>query len=193
LNDLTVPHTVLFPDLVEKSLVATFDQPHASADGGAVLLKAIDRRLGVIDGLADGLRDRRAPRKVTHTRRDLVAQRVFAIACGHPDGNDADRLAEDPIHKLLLDRDPIDGGRLASQPTISRFEQTATRSALYRMTETLADTVIDRHRRRCRKARRVTIDIDPTADSTHGAQPLPLLQWVLRHVVLLAVGRHADV
>jgi hypothetical protein len=81
-------------------------------------------------------------------------------------------LADEPIHKLLLDRDPIEGTRLASQPTISRFEQSATRAALYRMTEALADAVIDRHRRGRRKARRVTIDIDPTADPTHGAQQL---------------------
>jgi hypothetical protein len=172
LNDPTVPHTVLFPDLCDKPLVATFDQPHASSDGGAVLLKAVDRRLGVIEALAATLTDDRDPTKVTHTMRDLVAQRIFGIACGHPDGNDADRLADDPIHKLLLDRDPIDGTRLASQPTISRFEQAAAPRPLYHMQEALADTVIARHRRRCRHARRVTIDIDPTADPTHGAQQL---------------------
>ena len=101
-----------------------------------------------------------------------MAQRVFAIACGHPDGNDADRLADDPIHKLLLDRDPIDGGRLASQPTISRFEQAVSPRTLYRLGETLADTVIGRHRRRQRRAKRITIDVDVTADPTHGAQQL---------------------
>lgn len=51
----------------------------------------------------------------------LLARRVFAIGCGHQDGNDADRLAEDPIDKRVLGRDPIDGGRLASQPTISHL------------------------------------------------------------------------
>jgi hypothetical protein len=172
LNDPTVPHPVRFPDLFDKPLVATFDQPHASSDGGAVLLKAVDRRLGMIDALAAVLDDDRDPAKITHSIRDLVAQRVFGIACGHPDGNDGDALAQDPIHKLLLDRDPIDGQRLASQPTVSRFEQAATRRTLYRMTEALADTVIARHHRRCRKARRVTIDLDVTADPTHGAQQL---------------------
>jgi hypothetical protein len=53
---------------------------------------------------------------------DLLAQRIFRIACGHPDANDAARWATDPIHKLLLGRDPIAGDALASQPTISRFE-----------------------------------------------------------------------
>jgi len=50
--------------------------------------------------------DARASARVTHGVGDLVAQRIFAIACGHPDGNDADRLAEDPIHKLLLGARP---------------------------------------------------------------------------------------
>jgi len=172
LNDPTVPHTVLFPDLFNNPVVATFDQPHASSDGGAVLLKAVDRRLGLIDALVATLTDGRDGAKVTHTMQDLVAQRVFGIACGHPDGNDSDALADDPIHKLLLDRDPIAGRRLASQPTVSRFEQAATPRPLYRMAEALADTVIARHRRRCRNARVITVDVDVTADPTHGAQQL---------------------
>ena len=71
--------------------------------------------------------------KIRHTLEDLIGQRVFGIACGHPDGNDADHLADDPIHTLLLDRDPLAGAPLASQPTISRFENGAGRAALYRM------------------------------------------------------------
>ena len=172
MNDDTVPQTVLFPDLVDRALVVRFDRPHASSDGGAVLLKAVDQRLGVIDALAAALPDARDPAKVTHAVRDLVAQRVFGIACGHPDGNDSDALAEDPIHKLLLDRDPIDGERLASQPTISRFEQAAAPRPLFRMSEALADTVIAQHRRRQRRARLITIDVDVTVDPTHGAQQL---------------------
>ena len=125
MNEPTIAQTVLFSDLVDRPLIATFDQPHASSDGGAILLKAADRRLGLLAALAVTVPDARASARVTHRVGDLVAQRVFAIACGHPDGNDGDRLADDPIHKLLLGRDPIDGGRLASQPTISRFEHTA--------------------------------------------------------------------
>ena len=114
----TVSQTVLFPDLFDKPLVATFDQQHASSDGGAVLLKAAERQYGLIDGFAECLVDDRQPGKVRHTLADLLGQRIFGIACGHPDGNDGDRLADDPIHKLLLGRDPITGDALASQPTI---------------------------------------------------------------------------
>jgi hypothetical protein len=171
-NDPTVPQTVLFPDLFDRPVLATFDQDHASSDGGAILLKAVDRALGLTGALASGLSDSRAATRVTHSWADVVAQRVFAIACGYPDANDADGLAEDPIQKLLLERDPISGARLASQPTISRFENALGPRALYRLGETLADTVIGRHRRRKRRARRVTLDIDVTEDPTHGAQQL---------------------
>ena len=173
MSDATIPHTVLFPDLFDRPLTATFDQPHASSDGGAILLKAADRRYGLIDGFARCLVDDRAPGKVRHTLRDVLAQRIFGLACGHPDANDADRLADDPIHKLLLGRDPVDGDSLASQPTISRFENHLGVQDLYAMGRELAANVIERHRQRLRgRARRITIDLDPTDDPTHGAQQL---------------------
>jgi hypothetical protein len=102
-----------------------------------------------------------------------IAQRVFSIACGYPDANDSARLSADPIHKMLLDRDPVTGLDLASQPTLSRFENSIRPRELYRLGEALADRVIERHAQRLRgRARCVTIDLDPTDDSTHGAQQL---------------------
>jgi hypothetical protein len=173
LRNETIPQTVLFPDLFNTPLVATFDQPHASSDGGAILLKAADARYGLIDGFARCLVEDRQTGKVRHTLEDLLAQRIYGIACGHPDANDADRLADDPIHKLLLGRDPLDGAPLASQPTISRFENHVGVRALYAMGHELAATVVERHQRRLHgRARRITIDLDPTDDPTHGAQQL---------------------
>ncbi len=173
MNDDTTRQSVLFPSLFQRPLRAQFDEQHGSSDGGAILLKACDARLGVSRALAACLVDRRQAGKVEHTVRDLVRQRLFGIACGYADGNDAARLADDPIHKLLLERDAITGAMLASQPTLSRFENAARRSELYRMGEALAETVIERHRRRLgRRCRHVTIDLDPTDDPTHGAQQL---------------------
>ena len=173
MNDDTIPQTVLFADLVTKPLVATFDQAHASSDGGAVLLRAADQRLQLTTRLARCLTDARDPARVTHALADLVAQRVFGIACGYPDANDGDRLADDPIQKLLLDRHPVHGQALASQPTVSRFENGVGPRALYVMGRELAASVIERHRRRRRgRARRITIDLDVTDDPTHGAQQL---------------------
>ena len=173
MNTDTISQTVLFPDLFNKPLVATFDQPHASSDGGAILLKAAEARYRLIDGFARCLVEDRQSGKVRHTLEDLLAQRIYGLACGHPDANDADQLADDPIHKLLLGRDPIDGDALASQPTISRFENGVGPRELYAMGRELAESVIERHRQRLRgRVRRITIDLDPTDDPTHGAQQL---------------------
>jgi len=171
----TTTQCLLFSGFLGKPVVARFDQEHASSDGGALLLKAADRRLGLIDTLSGCLPDGRQEGKLTHTLTDLVAQRAYGIACGYADCNDAARLAADPIHKALLGRDPIDGEALASQSTLSRFENAVGPKDLYRLGEALADLVIRRHRKRLRgKARRITIDLDPTDDPTHGQQQLAL-------------------
>lgn len=171
----TTQQSVLLPDLFGKPVFARFDEPHASSDGGAVLLKAADRRLGLIDRLTACILDPRDPDKVKHEIGDLLAQRVFALACGYTDGIDAGRIGGDPVFKLLLGRDAVEGDALASQPTLSRFENGVTRKDLFRMATGLMDAVIDRHRRRLRgRARQITIDLDPTDDLTHGGQQLSL-------------------
>jgi len=171
MNRDSTAQTVLFPDLAAKPVVVKLDEEHSSSDGGAVLLKAIDQSLGLTEALSKGLVDPRQPGKVAHSFRELLQQRVFAIALGHPDCNDARELANDPLHKLLLDRDPVHGQALASQPTLSRFENTVGRSDLYRMADALADGVLERHRRRLgKRCKRITLDFDPTDDPTHGQQ-----------------------
>jgi hypothetical protein len=154
-----------------KPVVARFDQPHASTDGGAILLKSVDTHLGLTKQLAGCLVDDRQPGKIQHEIIELVRQRVFGLVCGYADCNDAARLANDPIHKLLIERDPIAGPALASQPTLSRFENAVGWSELRDMAHVLADTVIEQQRRRRKgRAERITIDLDPTDDPTHGQQ-----------------------
>jgi hypothetical protein len=156
-------------------VIARFDEPHSSSDGGAVLVKAIDQRLRLTARLAACLPDGREPGKVVHPLVDLVRQRVFGLICGYADTNDAARLAHDPVHKLLLDRDPVTGDALASQPTLSRFENAVGPKDLLRLGRVLADTVIAHHEaRRKGRAQQITIDLDPTDDPTHGAQQLAL-------------------
>jgi hypothetical protein len=158
-----------------KPIIARFDQPHASSDGGALLLKMVDERLGLTWRLASALHDRRQPGKVAHPLRDLVRQRVFGLACGYADCNDAARLIDDPIHKLLLERDPLTGAALGSQPTLSRFENAVGRADLHRFGTVLADTVLTYHRERLGDGvRLITIDLDATDDPTHGQQEFAL-------------------
>ena len=173
MSEHTTTQRFLFPDVFPKPVVVEFDQRQGSSDGGAILLKAADRCLRLTNALAACLVDKRQAGKVEHELEELLAQRIYGIACGYADANDAARLAQAPVHKLLLGRDPIEGADLASQPTLSRFENAVDRKQLYRMGEALADAVIERHRRRLHgRARRVTIDLDPTDDPTHGAQQL---------------------
>ncbi|HWO91410.1 MAG TPA: transposase, partial [Methylomirabilota bacterium] len=129
-------------DPKRKPVVAVFDAEHASSDGGAILLKGIDTQFGLTKCLAACLDDPRQPGKVQHQTLELFRQRVFGLACGYADCNDAARLADDAIHKLLVDRDPIAGPALASQPTLSRFENAVGWRELLAMGHVLADTVI---------------------------------------------------
>ena len=99
-----------------------------------------------------------------------LPQRTFG------DTNDVARLNTDPMHKLLLDRDPVDGDDLANQPTLSRLENCRRPYDLHRMGAALAEAVIAAHRRRLRHngCKLITLDLDPTDDSCHGNQQLSL-------------------
>ncbi len=105
MGDHATKQRVLFEGLSKKGVTVQFDQEHSSSDGGAILLEACDERLRLSETLAGCLSDDRDPSKVAHSLRELFRQRLFGIACGHADGNDAARLAHDPAMKLLAGRD----------------------------------------------------------------------------------------
>ena len=175
MTDFIPAQSVLFTELEKRPVVLAFDQEHGSSDGGAILLSAANRRFddGLIESLSACLRDDRQQGKVDHQLDELMRQRIYGLACGYEDANDAARIGRDPMHKLLAGRDPIKGLDLASQPTLSRFENSVTPRSLYAMGMTLAESVITRHgKRRNGHARLVTIDMDPTDAATYGAQQL---------------------
>jgi hypothetical protein len=164
----------MFRGLASRPVRAVFDEPDTTSDGGALLLKAADERLGLTRAWAACLEDPRDPDRVSHSLHDLLRQRIYGLALGYEDANDAARIGDDPMHRLLLDRDPLTGATLASQPTLSRFENGVDRRALVALGERFADTVLDRlrARRKSRAPRLITIDLDPTCDPTHGHQQL---------------------
>ncbi len=173
MTENTTTECLLFPGFFAKPVSLQFDQGQGSSDGGAVLLKAADGRYDLVNRLSGCMVDKRQAGKVDHHLSELSAQRIFSIACGYADANDAARLKADPVHKMLLGRDPITGLDLASQPSLSRFENAAGPRQLYRMGEELATSVIERHAKRLGgHAKLVTIDLDPTDDPTPGAQQL---------------------
>lgn len=178
----TTTQRVLFPGLLEKLVVAQFDQRQGSSDGGAILLQAVDRQLGLSASLAGCLRDERQAGKVEHTIHQMLGQRIFGLACGYADTNDAARLVDDPVHKLLVGKDPESEQGLASQPTLCRFENAIGPKELYLCAEALADTVLSRQQRRLKKrVRRITIDLDATDDPTHGQQQLSFFNGHYHH------------
>jgi len=190
---------LLFPDLFTKPVTMQFDQQQGSSDGGAVLLKAAERRYDLVSRFSSCLPEKRQVGKIDHQLSELTAQRIFAIACGYADANDAARLKSDPVHKMLLGRDPNAGRDLASQPSLSRFENATTPRQLYRMSEELASCVIERHAKRMNgHAKLVTIDLDPTDDPTHGAQQLSFFNGHYDHECYLPMmgfvsfGNEAD-
>lgn len=174
MTDQTLTQCVLFPNVYDKPVMAKFDEPMTSSDGGGVLLKAADKRLRLTDDLVACIKDGRQKGKIDHQVIEMLRQRIYGIACGYADCNDAARLRDDPLHKLLVGRDSEKGEALSSQPTLSRFENSIDRKELYRMGESLCRRVLDRHRRRLKKVKRVRIDLDSTDDPTHGNQQMSL-------------------
>lgn len=171
----TTRQAVLFPDIFSKPVHVAFSREQMSANGGVVLLAARDRQLGLTAALADCIVDRRQAGKVDHALVEQMRQRVTSMAVGCPDGNDAAKLRDDPIMKLACARDPQKPAPLASQPTLSRFENAVSRTHLLRMAYRLAQTVVSEQANRRqgkRRPRRIVIDLDPTCDPTHGAQQL---------------------
>ena len=117
MNSEPTTQSVLFPDLFAgKQVVVKLDQEHSSSDGGALLLKAVDEELGLTNAtnaLAACVEESRQPGKIRHDLEELLRQRMFGIACGYADANDAARIADDPMQNLLVGRDPIAGTALA--------------------------------------------------------------------------------
>ena len=93
-----------------------------SSDAGVLLLREVDERVGLSERLAQCVVDHREPTKVRHQVVSLLRQRIYQIACGYEDFNDADSLRCDPALKLAVGRAPTEGD-LASQPTLSRLEK----------------------------------------------------------------------
>jgi hypothetical protein len=159
------------PSICQKKVTAAFDGGRISSDGGVLLLAGADRRLGLIDTLAAIIPDHRDPAQIIHSMPDILRARIFAIACGYPDADDLDDLRKDPAFKLACGRLPESGDDLASQPTMSRWENAPDLRTLIRMTHAMVDLWCNSYRR---PPKAITLDIDDTADTVHGHQQLSL-------------------
>ena len=156
-----------FARLSGKNLQADFEGGTLSSDGGVLFLREIEAQVGVIRRMAGALHDPRDARYTDHSYEELLNQRIFQITCGYDDANDCTPLRHDPAFKAACGRLPISDDPLASQPSMSRFENTPRRSELYRTAHALFDTFVASYDR---APQSLLLDIDDTADAVHGAQ-----------------------
>jgi len=168
-----VHHTterLLFEDIQGKKIEVGFDGGEVSSDAGVLFLREVERRMKLLDRVAKILHDRRHPGYTRHSLLDMLKQRVFQIACGYEDADDADTLRQDPALKMACERLP-DDAPLASQPTLSRLENSVSRTDLYRLADLLAEAFIESYRT---PPVGMILDIDDTEDVTHGHQQMAL-------------------
>lgn len=139
-----------------------------TTDAGLLPFRQLDEQIGLTRGFAGALTDARAACQVDHTFLEMVRMRVYGIVADYPDQNDHDRLRSDPLFKLLCDRSIRDAD-LASQPTLSRFENAIDVPSLFRLEEWLLEEFIASFDK---PPRELTLDIDCFDDATHGQQQL---------------------
>lgn len=150
------------------ALEAAFDGGRLTSDGGLVWLSEVDSELGLCERIAELATEWRK-RKGSHSLSSIIRQRVFQIACGYEDQNDSNTLREDPLLKLVCGSLPESGRDLASQPTISRLENAATRRSCHRIAEMLFELYLTQ-REKGGAPEKVLLDFDSTDDPVHGEQ-----------------------
>ncbi|MCP5085536.1 MAG: IS1380 family transposase, partial [Rhodobacteraceae bacterium] len=161
-----------FPPISGFSIRGDFHGGALSSDFGPILLRGVDQQIGLIDRLAGTINDRRHLSYIDHPLPDLLAQRIFQVACGYEDGNDANSLRQDPMFKLALERKPLDANEhLASGPTFSRLENAVTPQDMYRMAQAFVDQFIQSY---SEAPSVIVLDMDHSEDPTHGQQQLAL-------------------
>ena len=159
-----------FQTLAPLDLEAAFDGGRVTSDGGFVWLAEADRELGLCERIAVHVPEwRRLGRSTSHDLTMLVRQRVYQVAAGYEDQNDANTLRSDPLLKLVLGRLPATDPDLASQPTLSRLENAPKARDCLRIARALGEIYV-RERGKDGAPERVLLDLDSTDDPTHGEQ-----------------------
>ena len=150
-----------------KKVELSYSGKNISSDGGLLLLKEVENRTGIISGISHCINDERDQRYIDHSLEQLLFQRIYQIAAGYEDANDCDELRGDSIFKICSDKLPISGDELASQPTMSRFENSVTRSELYRIAEHFGLCFINSYQT---EPEVIIIDCDDTNNNAYGNQ-----------------------
>lgn len=158
---------LLFSSLNRQKIEADFDGGRLTSDAGGLLLREVDRHLGLTLRLAECIADPRDPAKITHGLRTLLSQRVFGIALGYEDLNDHETLRDDPLFAILAGQRPDPEMPLGSPSTLCRFENSITRGSVSRMSGVFVEQFIASFKR---PPKELVLDFDPTDDRVHGNQ-----------------------
>jgi len=151
-------------------LQAVFDEPELSSDGGALLLREAAQINGIIEAMVSAIRDVRDQAHLRHTLKELLTQRTIQICHGYEDANDCDTMRDDAALKVAAGRLPGDGA-LASQPTMTRLENSVGIRDLIRLFYVFVDNFIDSYEA---APELIVIDMDPTPNRVYGDQQLAL-------------------
>ncbi len=169
--------TLQFQAVGGRAVRARFDGGALTSDGGAVLLREVDRATGILGRFADCFTDHRDPARVTHSVVALVRQRVYGLALGYEDLNDHDALRRDPLLAVLAEADDLTAP-LAGKSTLNRLElSAATVGGQERYKKITVDhAAIDRHlvtlflEAHATPPEAIVLDLDATDDPVHGEQ-----------------------
>ena len=161
---------LLFDFLPDRPVVIETSAAWLSSDAGLLPFRQLDERLGFSRQLAAALDDPRDPRRTEHTGLEMLRSRLYGILAGYEDQNDHDALRADAVFKLVAGRLPTDPD-LASQPTLSRFENAVNISSLKRLRDVLIDQFIASF---TTPPRHLLFDLDAVDDPAHGQQQLVL-------------------
>jgi len=166
----STPEQLRFPPVAGFTVRADFDGGAMSSDFGPMILRGVDRQIGLTERLAEAIDDKRHPSYIDHALRDLLAQRIFQVASAYEDGNDANTLRTDPLFKLGVERKPLDADTdLASASTFSRLENAATTKDVYRLAKAFVDRFIASY---AAAPTLIVLDMDHSEDATYGQQEL---------------------
>lgn len=169
-NPLLTPSVSLL-NVQDKSVELDFSGGVLTSDAGVLLLREVEEQIGLIRAMVVVISDLRDARYVKHTLTDLLIQRIAQMACGYEDANDCNDLRNDPIFKMLAGRFPELDEALASQPTMSRFENSISTPTLYRLAKAFVDTFVASYEK---APEIIVLDFDDTNNNVHGDQQLSL-------------------
>jgi hypothetical protein len=172
-----------------KEIEAKFDGGLISSDGGLLLLRKADEKLELLELAMYCLGEHRRLDLVKHSQLEMLRQRVYAIASGYEDCNDAQTLRFDPMHKLALGMLPTDGKMAASQPTLSRFENAVDETSLEALQQLLVHTYV---RSLKGKSKTIKLRMDATDDEVHGYQQLSFYNGFYKHECYLPLFIFTD-